>query len=108
MTSQLITIDPTHDYELSAWYRNTTGTDRVAFLAIMWANNDSYALGSTGLWRMAPTNDWAYRTVVISAADLQKYFPGVQRVQLSFSHFIEQNDGGGIWLDDIVFRDVTK
>jgi len=108
MTSQLITIDPTHDYELSAWYRNTTGTDRVAFLAIMWANNDPYALGSTGLWRMAPTNDWAYRTVVISAADLQKYFPGVQRVQLSFSHFIEQNDGGGIWLDDIVFRDVTK
>ncbi len=106
LTSEFITIDPTHDYLISAWYRNESQSDTVSFLAIMWGE-DPYALGSTGLWRLAPNNEWTYRSYVIEASVFQEHFPGVNRVQLMFSHFSETTDSGGVWIDDVSFVDLT-
>jgi hypothetical protein len=103
---QFIPIEPDHDYEISAWYRNTTQTSSIAFLAVFWGE-DQFALGSTGIWQMKPTTDWTYRSFVITANQIRKSFPGANRVQLSFGGSTRIQERGAIWIDDVGFRDVT-
>jgi hypothetical protein len=106
-TSQYISIDPAHDFQISAWYKNSTKFSSVAFLAIMWGDK-SYALGSTGLWQMSPTSEWTYRTIVISSRVLQQAFPGVNRVKLSFGGSSNSADSGEIRIDDVSFIDISS
>lgn len=103
---QLIPIEPDHDYEISAWYRNTTQTSSVAFLAVFWGEDQS-ALGSTGIWQMKPTTEWTYRSFVITGNQIRQSFPGANRVQLSFGGSTRIPERGAIWIDDVGFRDVT-
>lgn len=103
---QLIPIEPDHDYEISVWYRNTTQTSSVAFLAVFWGK-DQFALGSTGIWQMKPTTEWTYRSFVITGDQIRKSFPGANRVQLSFGGSTRIQERGAIWIDDVGFRDVT-
>lgn len=103
---QLIQIEPDHDYEISAWYRNTTQTSSVAFLAVFWGE-DQFALGSTGIWQMKPTTEWNYRRFVITGSQIRKNFPGANRVQLSFGGSTRIQERGAIWIDDVGFKDVT-
>jgi Carboxypeptidase regulatory-like domain len=106
VTSRFIPIESGHDYEISAWYRNTTQTKTVAFLAIFWGE-DADALGSTGIWQMNPTSEWTYRSSVISGELARRSFPGANRVQLSFGGSAREAESGAIWVDDVAFQDVT-
>jgi hypothetical protein len=107
ITSTFIPIDPDHDYEISVWYRNTTQTSSVAFLAIFWGG-DEYALGSTGIWQMKPTSEWTSRSFVIRNEQVKKSFPGANKVKLSFGGSTPIGVSGAIWIDDVAFKDVTS
>lgn len=107
VTSRFIPIEPDHDYEISVWYRNTTQTSTVAFLAIFWGE-DEFALGSTGIWQMKPTSEWTYRSFVIRGEQVKKSFPGANRVKLSFGGSTRIRESGAIWIDDVAFKDVTS
>jgi len=106
VTSTFIPIEPDHDYEISVWYRNTTQTSTVAFLAVFWGE-DEYALGSTGIWQMKPTSEWTYRSSVIRGEHVKKSFPGANRIKLSFGGSVRSNDRGAIWIDDVALKDMT-
>jgi len=107
VTSTFISIEPDHDYEISAWYRNTTHTSTIAFLAVFWGE-DAYAMGSTGIWQMKPTTEWTYRSFVVSGEQVRKSFPGANRVKLSFGGSTQIKEGGAVWIDDVAFKDVTS
>lgn len=103
-TLNSIPINTAHDYFISGWYKNTTQMPWVAFLAEVWGN-DSYALGSTGLWAMTPTTEWTYRSDTIHASTWQTYFPGANRVYLMFgaTNWNPAPDAGTVWIDDVSF-----
>lgn len=107
VTTSFIEVEPDHDYEISAWYRNTTRISTVAFLAVFWGD-DEYALGSTGIWQMKPTSEWAYRSFVIRGERVKKSFPGANRMKLSFGGSTPNKEDGSIWVDDVAFKDVTS
>jgi hypothetical protein len=107
VTSAFISIEPDHDYEISAWYRNTTQTSTIAFLGIFWGE-DEHALGSTGIWQMKPTSEWTYRSFVIRGEQINKSFPGANRLKLSFGGSTRIKEGGAIWIDDVALKDVTS
>jgi hypothetical protein len=107
VTSSFIAIDPAHDYEISAWYKNTTQTSTVAFLAIFWGEGES-ALGSTGIWQMKPTSEWTYRSFVIRGEQMKKSFSSANRVKLSFGGSTRSKESGSVCIDDVAFKDVTS
>ncbi len=108
-TEEQIYINPSHDYLISAWYRNTTTMPWVAFLTIVWGEDDPLALGSTGLWQMVPTDDWIYRSRVIPASDWKGFFAGANRINLSFGAYNngDEPDSGTVWIDDVSFVDLA-
>jgi hypothetical protein len=106
VTSRFIPIEADHDYEISAWYRNTTQTSSVAFLALFWGENE-YALGSTGIWQLKPISEWTHRSFVIRGEQVKESFPGANRVKLSFGGSTRIKQRGAIWIDDVAFVDVT-
>jgi hypothetical protein len=106
VNSSFIPIQPDQDYEISAWYKNTTQTSSVAFLAEFWGEKP-YALGSTGIWQMKPSSEWVHRSFLIHEDHIKKSFPGANRIKLSFGGSSKNDETGAVWIDEVVFRKAT-
>ncbi len=106
-TAQKLPFNPTHDYRLSAWYKNTSSSDRVKLSLIFWGGQ-SFALGSIGTYRMSPSAEWRFTTIEFPAGTFTQYFSEANRVDLHWGFFSETDDVGSVWLDEVSFQDITQ
>ena len=103
VTSSPIPIDHEHEYELSVCYRYTgkvTGSNAPLFVVDLMPGSASF-LGGEGF---EPSNDW--RCVKGTGDFSSETASDTSSVQLRL--FVNDLGGGGIWIDDVSFRLLSK